>query len=181
MRWDPPDSGQTRLRDEFLTHLERGGSSLRRDGHPAHLTAGVVVLDPGLRWVLLTHHRKAGAWFQFGGHLESGDDTVHAAAAREAGEESGLADLDVRPGVVHLDRHVLPASFRPCREHLDVRFAAIAPTMGRPSVGDESTDVRWWPVNGLPPGAAADLGALVAAATAHLRAEPAPAAGVPCC
>ncbi len=34
--------------------------------------------------------------------------------------------------------------------HLDVRFVAIAPPGAVPVVSEESTDVRWWPVDALP-------------------------------
>lgn len=170
-RWDPRDADQARLRDEFLDLLSEGVGAVQRDGGPAHLTAGVLVLDPSLQHVLLTHHRKAGAWFQFGGHLEATDETIHDAATREAREESGLADLEVLPEIVHLDRHALPASFGACREHLDVRFAAVVPMTGAHAASDESLDVRWWPVDGLPPRAAADLRQLIAAAAAGCRTE----------
>ncbi len=172
-RWDPPDAHQARLRSDFLAHLAQGPGSVRRDGDPAHLTTGVIVLDPALRHVLLTHHRKAGAWFQFGGHLEPTDLTLHEAATREAREESGLTGLDVLPGVVHLDRHALPPAFGSCREHLDVRFAAITEMTGAHAVSDESLDVRWWPVGALPPQAASDLTPLIAAAVAVLGHQPA--------
>lgn len=178
--WRPTDSGQGTLRAEFLDVLARHADAMSRNGPPAHITAGVVVLDPQLASVLLTHHRKAGAWFQFGGHLEPGDASVAAGAAREAREESGLTDLVLHPDIVHLDRHALSATFGRCREHLDIRFAAIAPTRSAPVVSDESLDVRWWPVDALPPGAAADLRPLIGAAVAALGPGLAPA-GTPRC
>jgi 8-oxo-dGTP pyrophosphatase MutT (NUDIX family) len=166
--WDPPDSAQAALCADFLDALARDADAMSRNGPPAHVTAGVIVLDPQLTSVLLTHHRKAGAWFQFGGHLEPGDSTVAAGAAREAREESGLTDLALHPDIVHLDRHALPATFGRCREHLDIRFAAVAPEGAAPTVSTESLDVRWWPVDALPPGAAVDLRPLIAAAVVAL-------------
>ena len=56
------------------------------------------MLDAAGEHVLLTLHRKAGAWFQFGGHYEPADVDPHAAATREAREESGIGDLVVAPG-----------------------------------------------------------------------------------
>ena len=76
---------------------------------------------------LLTLHRRANAWFQLGGHLEPGDASLWAAARREAREESGIDALEPLPQPVQLDRHVLVGSFGSCREHLDVRYAAVAP------------------------------------------------------
>ena len=100
---------------------------MAKAGPPAHLTGSCVVLDATGRHVLLTHHRKADAWFQLGGHLEAGDASLWAAARREGREESGLAALEPLAVPVQLDRHVLVGSFGRCREHLDVRYAAVAP------------------------------------------------------
>ena len=114
--------------------------------------------------MLLTLHRRARKWFQFGGHLEPADRSVRAAAAREAAEESGIDDLRLTPMPVALDRHVLLGDFGRCREHLDVRYAATAPPGAEPRVSAESLDVRWWPVDRLPEGHVEELGGLVSAA-----------------
>ena len=64
--------------------------------------------------VLLTLHRKAGAWFQFGGHFEPGDARVHAAATREAREESGhRRPRRCAPSSSQLDRHAAGRGLRP--------------------------------------------------------------------
>ena len=83
------------------------------------------------------------------------------AARREAREESGLADLEPLPDPVQLDRHVLGRSFGHCREHLDVRYVAVAPVGAGARVSTESHDVRWWPVHALPDGTRAELTPLV--------------------
>ena len=166
--WTAPDAVQEARRQEFLAHLAAHPGAMWKQGPPAHLTASVVVLDAAGRHVLLTLHRKARAWFQFGGHYEPSDVDPHAAATREAREESGITDLVVAPGLVELDRHTLVGSFGRCREHLDLRFAAVAPEGARHVVSEESLDVRWWPVTGLPDTAGADLGRLVAAARGQL-------------
>lgn len=164
----PTEPTQQRLRDDYLDHLRVHPDGTEKAGPPAHLTASCLVLDESLTHVLLTLHRKAGRWFQFGGHLEPGDATLWAAARREGREESGIPDLDPAREIVQLNQHVLIGSFGPCREHLDVRYAAVVPDGTSPVVSDESEDVRWWPVDALPEGPQSDVGGLVAAARALL-------------
>ncbi|HET7399620.1 MAG TPA: NUDIX domain-containing protein [Intrasporangium sp.] len=166
--WGAPGPRQAALRDGMLAHLASHPDAMAKTGPPAHFTGSVLVLDHTLAAVLLTHHRRARAWFQFGGHYEPGDSSVWAAARREGREESGIPDLAVRPEIVHLDRHRLVGDFGRCREHLDIRFAAVAPDGVDPSVSDESIDVRWWPVDGLPEDTRDELLPLVTAARSAL-------------
>lgn len=162
--WRAPDLAQAAIRDAFLRHLAAHPDAMAKAGPPAHFTGSVLVLDADLTSVLLTHHRKARQWFQFGGHYEPGDLSVWHAATREGREESGLTDLTVLPDIVQLDRHVLVGDFGRCHEHLDIRFAAVAPANSEHVVSDESLDVKWWPVDALPSGTRAELGPLVDAA-----------------
>lgn len=162
--WDAPSAQQDACRADLLAHLAAHPDAMCRQGPPEHFTASTLVLDPSGANVLLTLHAKARAWFQFGGHFEPADGDVLAGAAREAREESGIADLAVHPDLVAVDRHELSGSFGRCREHLDLRFAAIADPALRHAVSPESLDVRWWPVEQLPPGTAAELLPLVGAA-----------------
>lgn len=162
--WTAPDAGQDRLRRDHLAHLLRHPDGVAKDGPPAHLTASCLVLDPAGERVLLTLHRRAGAWFQLGGHLEAADRSLWAAARREAREESGLDALEPLPRPVQLDRHELVGSFGRCREHLDVRYAALAPSGARPRVSAESHAVAWWPVDALPEGTRDELAPLVSLA-----------------
>ncbi|MEW1953905.1 NUDIX domain-containing protein [Terrabacter sp. NPDC080008] len=162
--WTPPDDQQERLRAEFLEHLRRHPDAMSKAGPPAHLTGSVIVLDESGSSALLTLHRKARQWFQFGGHFEPGDRSVWHAATREGREESGIPELTALPEIVQLDRHVLLGDFGTCREHLDVRFAAVAPRGVESAISSESIDVRWWPVDGLPEGTRDDLRPLVDAA-----------------
>ena len=149
--WSPPDEAQGALRNRYLAHLAGHPDGLSRGCFPDHLTAGVLVLSPDLDRVLLNLHRKAGQWFHFGGHCEPDDATLAGAARREGLEESGLVDLDFDPVPVELSEHEV--SFCDPRgpvHHLDVRYAARAPRDAGHAVSDESLDVRWWPVEGLP-------------------------------
>ncbi|MEO7449335.1 MAG: NUDIX domain-containing protein [Humibacillus sp.] len=167
--WPAPEQEQERLRLDLLAHLRGDPLAVAKSGPPAHLTASVIVLDAALESVLLTHHRRARAWFQLGGHLEPGDDTLLAAATREAVEESGIPTLRLLPEIVQLDRHVLAGDFGTCREHLDVRYAAVAAPDTTATTSEESLELRWWPCDALPEQTRAELEPLVAAGRDAVR------------
>lgn len=163
--WQAPTGAQEALRRELLAHCASHPDALWKQGPPQHLTASALVLNPALDHVLLTLHAKAGMWLQFGGHFEPGDQSVLAAATREAREESGIASLELRPELVHLDRHELLATgFGRCREHLDLRYAGVVDDRSGYAVSEESLDVAWWPVDALPAESAHEIRPLVDAA-----------------
>jgi 8-oxo-dGTP pyrophosphatase MutT (NUDIX family) len=166
-RWAAPDDSQERLRTSYVEHLRTHDDGMLRDCVPAHLTASALVLDHAGERVLLTLHRKGGFWGQLGGHCEPQDATLAAAALREATEESGIAGLRlVGDAPVDLDRHALSTAFGTCGEHLDVRYAVVAPPGAEPVVSEESDDLAWFPAGALPPAAVDDLGRLVRRARA---------------
>ena len=161
--WRAGDERQAGLRHAYLEHLDAHPDAVAKAGPPAHLTASCLVITPDAAHVLLTHHRRAREWFQFGGHLEVDDTSLCAAARREAREESGVPTLTPAPVPVQLDRHTLHGNFGHCREHLDVRFAAVLDRDTVPVTSEESLDVAWWPTHALPEGTRDELTALVAA------------------
>ena len=149
LAWQAPDEEQERLRSSYVGHLREHPDGHLRTCRPDHLTASVLVLSPDATQVLLTHHRRAGLWFQLGGHVEPGDASLAAAAERELREESGLGAYELDPVPVQLDRHAVPF----CGDggdHLDVRFVAVADPALPLTVTEESHDVRWWPADALP-------------------------------
>ncbi|MFI5753754.1 NUDIX hydrolase [Streptomyces sp. NPDC051569] len=133
---------QEELRELYLGHLAAHPDGMWKACEAGHLTASALVIDPERDRVLLTLHRKLGMWLQMGGHCEPGDSTLELAALREATEESGIQGLALLPGgPVQLDRHAIPA---PCRWHLDVQYAALAPAGAVEAISEESLDLRWF-------------------------------------
>jgi len=149
--WRPPTAGQAALRDRYLAHLETHPDGVFRECRPDHLTASTLVVSHDRSQVLLTLHAKAQRWFQVGGHCEPDDPTLAAAALREATEESGIPGLSLDPVPVQLSEHAVPfCGPGGAVHHLDVRFLAVADPDAEHAVSEESLDVRWWPVGGLP-------------------------------
>jgi 8-oxo-dGTP pyrophosphatase MutT (NUDIX family) len=156
--WTPSSSAQAGLLAEYRAFVEASGpAAVDRSLAPQHLTASCFVLTPDLSRVLLCFHRRGQFWVQLGGHLEPGDESLSAAALREAREEGGIdARLD-GPLPADLHRHELSAAFGRCAVHWDVGFVAYAPASSVPVVSDESERVAWFAVDDLPDGTPADF------------------------
>ncbi|GAB91069.1 NUDIX hydrolase [Gordonia rhizosphera] len=174
--WSAPDAEQDSLRHTYLAYLDAVPAACLRACEPGHLTASVIVFDATLSHVLLTLHPRVGKWIQLGGHCEETDATLADAAAREAGEESGIPGLRLTSGPVHLHTHPITCSLGVPTRHLDVRYAAVAPPTpdGSPPEilrSDESIDLAWWPVDALPANADADTPQLIASGLATCRGE----------
>ncbi len=127
---------------------EDGPALLTRDATPSHVTASGIVLSPGLDRTCLVLHHRLKAWVQPGGHLEDGDRTIAAAAAREVLEETGLR-VEPYPEPVLLSRHRAPCRPGLVDWHLDVQFAATVPE-DSPRTSAESLDAAWFDVDDLP-------------------------------
>lgn len=168
--WAAPSTEQETLRQRYVAHLEAHPDGMKRGCYPDHLTASTLVLSADLGEVLLTLHAKAREWFQLGGHCEDGDETLAAAAMREATEESGLTDLRLDPVPVHLSEHAVPfCDSRGAAHHLDVRFVAVAAPGAAQVASDESLKLAWFPIESLPN---AELEELVRLSLARLAARP---------
>jgi 8-oxo-dGTP pyrophosphatase MutT (NUDIX family) len=162
--WSPPDPAQDALRQAVLAFVLGRPDACRRACVPGHITASALVLDHTGGLALLTLHPRIGRWVQLGGHCEDADADIVAAALREAEEESGVDGLTIEsiPAALHV--HALTCSLGVPTRHLDVQFVAHAPADAQITCSDESLDLRWWPLGGLPEGADYGLRQLVRAA-----------------
>ncbi len=149
--WRPGDRGQESLRQSYLGFLAARPDACLRSCEPGHITASALVFDHAGTHLLLTLHPRVGAWLQLGGHCEPTDKSLAGAALREATEESGIAGLRIDPVPVHVDVHPITCSLGLPTRHFDVRFAVRAPAGAEAVRSDESLDLRWWPVDALPP------------------------------
>jgi coenzyme F420-0:L-glutamate ligase len=168
--YNDPEPDQMSLALAFRSYLDARPDATDRSCRAGHLTASTVVLDAAGERVLLTLHPRIGAWVPLGGHLEPGDATLVAAAAREAAEESGIGGLVLNPTPLHLDVHPVTCSLGVPTRHFDVSYLAVAPAGAVEVRSDESDDLRWFPVGALPPAAAADVPIVVGRAVARLAA-----------
>ncbi|MCW4459436.1 NUDIX domain-containing protein [Microbacterium sp. MPKO10] len=167
--WTPNSAEQAYRRHEYLEFLTaHGDGALDRAAGSDHVTASCFIFSPSFRSILLCFHKKGRFWVQLGGHIEAGDATAAAAAARESYEESGLEHIRMLSDAPQdLNRHELAAAFGRCRRHWDLGFAALA--TGEPRASDESEDVAWWPVDALPENSPWDFRVRVANVLSEIR------------
>ncbi len=162
MALEPADpDGRSAIREGFYGLLAARPDATRRSCAPGHLTASVVLLDADRRRVLLTLHPRVGAWLQLGGHIEDDDQSVLAAALREATEESGIAGITLDPVPLDLDIHPITCSLGIPTRHYDVKFVGRAPAGAEPVISSESDDLRWFAIDQLPADSAAELPRLI--------------------
>ncbi len=135
------------LRDMHELAAKAGDVFTRSHFEPGHFTASAFVISPEGDALLLVKHPKLGRWLQPGGHVESVDADLYAAALREALEETGLATLTpVSHDVFDVDVHVIPArKDEPAHRHFDVRFLFRAPTREL-RLEDGITGAQWVPL-----------------------------------
>lgn len=118
-------------------------------GHDALWLPAVTAVIRRGHEVLLVERSDNGRWAPVTGIVDPGEEPA-IAAAREALEETGvvisvdrLASTDAHPEIVHAngDRAA----------YLDLTFACTWVEGQARVADDESTDVRWWPIDALPP------------------------------
>jgi len=147
--WQPADTAQAQLRDEYVTHLDAHDDGTWRECRIGHITGSALVMDHARTRVLLTLHPKVGRWLQMGGHLESGDATLREAALREAREESGITEIEISEFPLRLDRHRVRCAADEST-HLDVQFLGLVAIDAQEIISEESDDLRWFALDALP-------------------------------
>jgi 8-oxo-dGTP pyrophosphatase MutT (NUDIX family) len=166
--WEPSDRQQSSLRDEYVAFLAQHPDGHVRECTDGHLTASALIFDPVTDRVLLTLHPKVSRWLQTGGHIEVDDASLHAAAAREAREESGIHDLIISAHPVRLDKHLVPCRPQLLLHHYDVQYLALAPEGSLAIRSSESLDLQWFDADALPADTDDSVRLLVAASRMRL-------------
>jgi 8-oxo-dGTP pyrophosphatase MutT (NUDIX family) len=150
--WQPANPADDALRHAVLAFVLARSDACERACVPGHITASALVLDHTGRQAVLTLHPRLGRWVQLGGHCEQTDTDIVAAALREAEEESGISGLRIDSGLAALHVHAVTCSLGVATRHLDMQFIAHAPPGAELVCSDESLDLRWWPLDGMPEG-----------------------------
>ena len=105
-------------------------------------TVDIIIRDSGNRVVLIERRNEPLGWALPGGFVDYGE-TLEAAAAREAREETGLELSGLQQFRAYSD----PA--RDPRQH-NITMVFIARGSGTLQAGDDAGKARWFPLAALP-------------------------------
>ena len=113
---------------------------------PLHVTASALIVHPPTARVLLRWHQRQLAWLLVGGHGDPGETDPLAIALREAGEETGLADLAPWPDARL--RHVVivgvpAANAESAHEHADLRYFMATGDPDAIRAENDRAPLRW--------------------------------------
>lgn len=122
--YEPGDEGERESLAAIRDFVTRTCGAFSRANLEGHITASALVARGNGTAFLLVWHRKLNRWLQPGGHLEPSDESVFAAALREAREETGSDSFEFPIGdrVLDVDVHPIPAHGPdPPHLHFDIR------------------------------------------------------------
>lgn len=152
------EAGPGELLSLLQWQIGQGHRLDQRSTMPGHLTTSAIVLSPDHAHVLLIDHVAIGRWLQPGGHYEPAD-YFHQSAAREAGEETGIAQLRLHPWHNGQDRPFVidshdvpakPARNEPDHVHHDLQYLFLAdPQTPLTAQIEEVHAARWAPISEL--------------------------------
>jgi 8-oxo-dGTP pyrophosphatase MutT (NUDIX family) len=171
--WAATSDDADLARKRTLELLTNGPATMTRAHRAGHLTASTLVIGADERMLLCLHGRM-NTWMQLGGHCEPHDETLAAAALREATEESGIPNLALDPTPIDVNIHPVrcrPADGEPATDthHYDVRFLALAPAGAVERISDESSALGWFTPDTLPTPLADGVVPQLAPALSRLR------------
>ncbi|RZU18317.1 NUDIX domain-containing protein [Streptomyces sp. BK239] len=142
----------------LLDALDRPTDIASRSTFTGHVTCGAIVVDP-LGRVLHVLHLASGKVLAPGGHTESVDESLAAAALRELHEETGIPPQAVAPWPGYetvpfdIDTHDIdarPGKGEPGHQHFDLRFLFRQHTATEAPVvlqEEEVGGIEWRPVD----------------------------------
>lgn len=141
--YNPTSAEENLARDGIVSFVQENADCFLRTNISGHITGSSWLIDPTGEQVLLTHHKKMGAWLQLGGHAD-GDPDILAVTLREAHEESGIKGIVAHsPEIFDVDIHLIERfNHVPAHYHYDVRFVLRAPHRNV-LVSDESHALAW--------------------------------------
>jgi 8-oxo-dGTP pyrophosphatase MutT (NUDIX family) len=144
-RYRPQGDAETADVQRVRALVQTAADPWRRD-LSLHVTASALIVHPPTARVLLRWHQRQQAWLQVGGHGDPGETDPLAIVAREAEEETGLADLAPWPdaGIRHVVIvSVPPGKGEPAHEHGDVRFFMATGTPDAIRAENANAPLRW--------------------------------------
>ena len=131
----PEDRATKTAFTDFVVAFD-GAALYDRKNFTGHIMAGGIVVSRQSGRVLLLKHKQLGKWLQPGGHVETSDTSVSAAAIREIREETGIRQEQLEPllfpnatsCLIEVDSHAIPrcdAKNEAAHTHHDMRFAFL--------------------------------------------------------
>ena len=136
--------------EKAIAFLKTEPKAFKRECLEGHITCSAFVVDESGKFLLLTHHRKIGKWFQLGGHADGNGDTL-AVAKQEVWEESGLRDFSSSGQIfdVHIQEVPLFKNIPP-HLHYDIRYLFTTKKSAKLSRREvESKELRWVKIDEL--------------------------------
>ena len=153
LRRFPGERSRTQPFSDFLARNDPAQRTSRAN-FDGHITASAFVLSGDRAGLLLVRHKSLDRWLQPGGHVESGDASLLAAAYREILEETAIPAAELTrltDGEVpfDLDSHPIPANPRkgePAHTHHDFRYLFVYRGRAEATRGEDGGGIAWVPL-----------------------------------